>query len=1044
MLKRLVEGSFKNRLAVSVVFFVAALLGVRALMALSVDAFPDTTPVQVQINTVAPALNPEEIERQITFPVEIGISGLPGLENVRSVSKFGFSQVVATFDDETSILDARQLILERLGTVQLPDDIAAPSLGPIATGLGEVFHYIVRSPDGSRSLTDLRTIHDWIIKPELRRIAGVAEVNSWGGYVKQYEVVVEPRSLLAYDLELQTVVHALAANNRNVGGGRIVQSGEALLLHGVGRLTTTAEIANVVIASHDGVPVRIGDIAEVRTGHEIRRGAVTAGGRGEAVLGLAFMLMGENSKEVTERLDRRLEEIRDALPEGITVDVVHKRSDLVDHVITTVKHNLFLGAILVVAVLFLLFGSLSAGVIVALTIPMAMVLAALGMKDFAIAASLLSLGAIDFGIIVDGSVVMAENNMRRLAQRVQELGRVLTRAERASLVLESSKEVARPVFFGVAIITLVLVPILTLERIEGRMFQPMALTLIFALIGALLVALFLTPALSFWLLPRKPSFRESAVMRALLATYERLLTQVLRFRRVALASVVVLLAGTGVLAGRLGSEFVPRLSEGSVVLNLVRLAGISIEQSVAYNTVMENMLLDAFPDEIANVWSRTGTAEIATDPMGTELTDVFIALKPQKNWRVADTQPELVHAMEAVVSDLPGQSVAYSQPIEMRVNEMVAGIRSDLGIKVYGDDFDELLRISNDIQRVLTTVRGAEDIAGEQLTGQPILRARIDQNAIARIGIPADRVLEMVDAVGGIAVGQIQEGERRFALVVRLPDRFREDPEELSSVLIPTDAGSVLPLGTLASVQHTEGPATITREWARRRTVAQCNIRGRDIGSFVREVRSRIAQDIAMPAGYTIEFGGQFEHLERAEARFRLVVPLTLLLVFFLLYLSMRRIGDTLIVFTGIPLAAVGGVIALSVRGLPFSVSAAVGFIALCGIAVLNGQVLVSTIRRLLSEGSGMLAAVRDAGRLRLRPVMATAITDAAGFLPMALSTGVGAEVQRPLATVVIGGVLTSTLLTLFVLPLLFVIFERQLRKDANTVQRNDSPAPRI
>jgi cobalt-zinc-cadmium resistance protein CzcA len=1032
MLERLIAGSFRNRLVVSVIFLVATVLGVRALFTLAVDAFPDTTPIQVQINTVAPSFNPEEIERQITFPVETAISGLPGLDNVRSVSKFGFSQVVAIFDDRTSIYDARQLILERLGTVRLPDGIEPPSLGPITTGLGEVFHYIVWSPDSSRSLTDLRTIHDWIIKPELRRVSGVAEVNSWGGYEKQHEVVVEPKSLVAYHLTLRDVVEALEANNRNVGGGRIVSSGDALLLHGIGRLTGTDEIANVVIASHDGVPVRIRDVAEVRIGHEIRRGAVTAGGKGEAVLGLAFMLMGENSKEVTQRLKQRVREIRRALPAGVEIEIFYDRTELVDHVINTAKHNLLYGAILVIVVLFLLFGSLSAGLIIAFTIPLAMVLAALGMKEFAIAASLLSLGAIDFGIIVDGSVVMAENNMRRLAERAHSLGRALTSSERYTVVLESTKEVVRPVFFGVTIITLVLVPILTLERVEGKMFQPMALTLIFALLGALLIALFLTPTLSLWILPKRPSFREGALMRWLLTMYERVLERVLRFRRVALASVFVILAGTGVLAGRLGSEFVPRLSEGAVVLNLVRLAGISIEQSVAYNTIIERILLDEFPDEIARVWSRTGTAEVATDPMGTELTDVFIALKPRKHWRVARSQSELVRKMEAVVSDLPGQSVTYTQPIEMRINEMVAGIRTDLGIKVYGDDLDELLRISNDIQRLLTSVEGAVDISGEQLTGQPILRARVDQDAIARIGIPGDRVLEMVDAVGGIAVGEIQEGERRFPLVVRLPDRFRLDRDALAAVLIPTDTGPVLPLGTLASVTEGEGPATITREWARRRTLAQCNIRGRDMGSFVGEVRDRIEQEINMPPGYTVEIGGQFEQLERAQARFRVVVPLTLLLVFILLFLSMRRLGDTLIVFTGIPLAAVGGVLALWFRGLPFSVSAAVGFIALSGIAVLNGQVLVSTIRRLLSERKGMLESVRTAGRLRLRPVLATAVTDAAGFLPMAISVGMGAEVQRPLATVVIGGVLTSTILTLFVLPLLFVLFERQLSKDAN------------
>jgi cobalt-zinc-cadmium resistance protein CzcA len=492
-------------------------------------------------------------------------------------------------------------------------------------------------------------------------------------------------------------------------------------------------------------------------------------------------------------------------------------------------------------------------------------------------------------------------------------------------------------------------------------------------------------------------------------------------------SVIALLVGAGLLAASLGSEFVPRLSEGSIVLNVVRLAGISIEQSVAYNTAMEEVLLDAFPDEIANVWSRTGTAEVATDPMGTELTDVFITLTPREQWRVARSQSELVRQMEALVADLPGQTVAYTQPIEMRMNEMIAGIRSDLGIMVYGDDFDMLLRISNDIQRLLGTVRGAEDISGEQLTGQPILRVRVDQNALARTGIAAERVLETVDAVGGIAVGEVQEGERRFPLVVRLPDRFRQDPDELPAVLIPTESGSLLPLSTLASVDETEGPATITREWARRRAVTQCNVRGRDVGSFVREVRERIRNEISMPPGYTVEFGGQFEQLVRAQARFRVVVPLTLLLVFFLLYLSLRRIADALIVFTGIPLAAVGGVLALWLRGLPFSVSAIIGFIALSGIVVLDGQVLVSTIRRLLPEGKGMLATVMAAGRLRLRPVLATSITDVAGFLPMAVSVGVGAEVQRPLATVVIGGVVTSTILTLFVLPLLFVLFERRL-----------------
>ncbi len=1027
MLKQTVEGAFRNRALVSVVFLIAALLGARALLTLPVDAFPETTPVQVQVNTVASALNPEEIERQVTYPVEIGISGIPGLVNVRSLSKSGFSQVVATFDDETSVYDARQLILERLGTVTLPDGIDPPSLGPIATGLGEVFHYIVRSPDGSRTLSELRTIHDWIVKPELRRVPGVAEVNSWGGYEKQHEVVVEPRSLVAYGLTLQDVTTALEENNRNVGGGTIESSGDALLLHGIGRLTTAEEIENVVIRTVDGVPVRVREVADVREGHQIRRGAVTAAGEGEAVLGLAFMLMGENSKEVTDAINQRLDEVRPALPSGVAIEVVHNRTELVDLVIETVKHNLFLGALLVIAVLFLLFGNVRSGLIIAFTIPLSMVLAALGMRGTAIAASLLSLGAIDFGIIVDGSVVMADNNMRRLAERAQKLGRELTNSERAAVIGESSREVARPVFFGVAIITLVLLPILTLQNTEGKMFQPMALTLMFALFGALIIALYLTPALSHWILPKRPSTRETAVMRWLLGIYTRMLDRVLHHRRAAIVIVLVLLAGTGLLAATRGSEFVPRLSEGSIVLNVVRLAGISIDESVEYDTLMEETLLEAFPDEIAHIWSRIGTAEVATDPMGTELSDLFITLTPRDQWTVARTQDELVRAMEELMSDLPGQTVAYTQPIEMRMNELVAGIRSDLGIKVYGDDFDTLLRISNDIQRLLHSVPGAADVSGEQLAGQPMIAVRVDQSAVARAGLSAEHVLEMVDAVGGIEVGEIQEGERRFPLVVRLPDRFRNDPNELPAVLVPAESGVVLPLSSLASVEETESPSTINREWARRRTVVQCNVRGRDVGSFVAEVRERIESEISMPTGYTVEYGGQFEHLVRASERFRIVVPLTLALVFFLLYLSMRRLGDALIVFMGIPFAAVGGVLALSFRGLPFSVSAIIGFIALSGLVVMDGQVLVSTIRRLLPEGKGMLATVTEAGRLRLRPVLATSITDVAGFLPMALSTGVGAEVQRPLATVVIGGITTSTILTLFVLPVLYVLFERHL-----------------
>lgn len=1029
MLERILEFAFKNRALIAVLALVGVVAGVYALIDLPVDAFPDTTPVQVQVNTVASALNPEEVERQITFPIETAIGGLPGLENVRSISKFGFSQVVATFADGTSIYDARQLVHEQASSVELPDGIDPPMLGPIATGLGEVFHYLVTSSDSTRTLEEIRSLHDAVIKPELRRVPGVAEVNSWGGYEKQYEVNVEPRALLAYHLTLDDIVHALEENNRNVGGGTLEVAGEDVLVHGVGRLQTVRDIEHVVIASHDGVPVKIENVGQVRIGHEIRRGAVAADGKGEALLGLAFMLMGESSHDVTQRLAKRLEEIRPALPPDIQVEVVYNRSDLVDHVIATVKHNLFYGALFVIAVLFLLLGSIRAGLIVAATIPLVMIFTALSMRDFGIAASLLSLGALDFGIIVDGAVVMAENNARRLAERCHAVGGALSATERASVIIESSREVMRPVFFGVVIITLVLFPVLMLQGIEGKLFRPMALTLIFALGWSLVVAFLLTPALSHWFLPAVPSERESALMRTASRAYTRTIERAMKHRRVTLAAVVALLIVTGIVALNRGSVFVPRLSEGSVVVNVVRLAGISIDESVAYNTRIEQLLLDSFPDEIEHVWSRTGTAEVATDPMGTELTDIFFTLKPRKHWKQVKNQDELSAGISQVLENLPGQTFAVSQPIEMRVNEMVAGVRSDLGIKIYGDDFDELVRISNDVQLLLTRTRGAADIAGEQLTGQPLLRVRVNEDAIARHGISRSQVLQTVEAVAGIETGEIQEGNLRFPIVVRLPEETRRRPELLSRTPVATGLGAALPLSELATVEMTEGPSTITREWGRRRTVVQCNVRDRDIASFVSEIKERIAADVKMPTGYTIEYGGQFEHLEEANRRFAVLVPLTIVLVLLLLFMSLRRFGDTLVVFTGIPFAIVGGVLALWVRGLPFSVSATVGFIALSGLAVLNGQVLVSTLRRLHAQGIPLVDAACEAGRLRLRPVLATAIVDAVGFFPMALSTGPGAEVQRPLATVVIGGVVTSTALTLIVLPLLFATCSRWLSR---------------
>lgn len=1036
MLAKLVAFSLQNRLLVLIFTVLLCALGVWRLTMLPVDAFPDTTPVQVQINTVAPALNPEEIEQQITLPIELSVGGLPGLLNVRSVSKFGFSQVVATFDDTTQITDARQYVFERINAVELPEGIQRPQLGPIATGLGEIFHYVVRSTDPTRTLEELRTIHDWVIKPELRKVSGVAEVNAWGGHVKQYHIILDPQALLKFDLTMDEVFDAIGRNNTNVGGGLITRSGVSQMVHGIGRVTNIEQIENIVIDAFDGNPIHVHDIAqEVRIDHEIRRGAVTADGQGEVVLGLAFMLMGENGKIVTENLKSQLQQVKTALPDDVIVEVVYDRTELTSAVIQTVEHNLLLGAVLVIVVLFVLLGNIRAGLLVAMVIPLTMLMAVLGMYEFAIAASLLSLGAIDFGIIIDGSVVMTEANLRNLARRSRELGRKLTTKERMEIIIQSGQQVARPIGFGIGIILIVFLPVLTLQGIEGKMFKPMAWTFIFALLGALLIALTLSPVLGYYFLPRKHKAKEGIMDRMVTGFYSMLLNMVIKVRWLVLLVVCGLLVLTGMQASRLGGEFLPRLSEGALAANTIRLAGVSIDQSVIWNTRIEALLKDEFPDEIRHVWSRIGTAEVATDPMGTELTDIFMSLKPREQWTKAKSQAELVDKMQTLLADMPGLNMVFTQPIEMRLNEMVSGIRTDIGIKIYGDDFDELVRISDDIQRVLLQVNGASDIAVDQVTGQPMLQIRVNQQAIARHGVPARHVLEFVEAVGGHQVGEVFEGQRHFELVVRLPDTHRSDPEVLADTLVPTQTGQRLPLRSLADIQHTEGLATINREWGRRLIRVQCNVAGRDVTSFIHEAQQKIREQVSLPEGYVLEWGGQFENLQRAQTRLLLVVPATLLLVFLLLYFSMKNLRDVLLIYTGIPFALIGGVYALWWRGYPFSVSAAVGFIALSGIAVLNGQIMVTAIRDYLQEKQSVSDAVGNAARQRLRPVLATAVTDAVGFLPMAISTGVGAEVQQPLATVVIGGVITSTVLTLFVLPMLFLMYGKAKRM--NIVQND-------
>ncbi|MGI8999560.1 MAG: efflux RND transporter permease subunit [Candidatus Limnocylindria bacterium] len=1013
MLNQIISWSIRRRRLVIASGLVMGLFGLFAFSRLPIDAFPDTTPVQVQINTTASALSPLEVERQITFQVEQAISGLPALKEVRSISKFGLSQVTVIFEEGADIYRARQTVMERLQAVELPPTIERPQLGPVATGLGEVFHYLVTG--AGKSLAELRTAHEWVVKPQMRSVPGVAEVNTWGGDARQLHVVVDPLSLSNHGLILSQLIEALERNNANVGGGSLDRAGQSSLIQGVGIVTKAADVENIIIAAQGGIPTRVRDVARVVEGREIRRGAVTADGKGEVVLGLGFMLMGENSHEVTNRLKLRLAEIKKSLPSGIEIATVYDRPTLVDKVLHTVKTNLLEGALLVVAVLFVFLGNIRAGLIVAAAIPLSMLFAFDLMLRAGIAGTLMSLGAIDFGLVVDSSVIMVENAARRLSE--DRTGR-----PQAEIVQEAAIEVRRPTMFGELIILIVYLPILALDGVEGRLFRPMALTVMFALVGSLILSLTLMPALCAAFLPLRAAEKRNRVVEFTERLYRPGLRFALHRGKLVLGIAVFLLLNALFLGTRLGSEFVPRLGEGALVINTVRLAGVSLDESVRYGLQIEQTLLRKFPDEVERVWTRTGTAEVATDPMGLELSDAFITLKDRSKWKRARGQDQLVKVMEAELSNLPGMRMVFTQPIEMRVNEMIAGVRADVAVKLFGDDFLMLRAKAREIEAVMSAIPGSADVVAEQVTGQPVVQIEVDRDAIARHGIAARDVLDAIETLGPREVGVLQEGERQFPIAVQMDERYRTDPNAIGQILVGSAAGDRVALGTLAHIRMTEGPSTINREWAKRRVVVQGNVRGRDVGSFVAELRQTLGQRVSLPAGYYVRYGGQFEHLERARSRLLVVVPLALALIAALLYLTYRSWLDAALVFTAVPFATVGGVIALWMRGLPFSISAAVGFIALFGVAVLNGLVLVSTIRQNLLAGGSLTEAIEHAAERRLRPVLMTALVASLGFVPMAFNTGIGSEVQRPLATVVIGGIISSTLLTLFVLPVLYAM----------------------
>lgn len=1024
MLKGIIEFSLNYRWLVILGALGFAIAGVLSMRHLDIDAFPDTTPVQVQINTVAPSLGPAEIEQQITFPIEQALSGLPKIEQLRSISKFGLSQVVLIFADGTDIYFARQVVNERLSQAQLPQGLDRPKMGPVSTGLGEVFHYILTGKGDD--VTTLRTVHDWVVRPQMRQVKGVAEINSWGGFERQFQVRIDPTRLAKYGFTFDQVTQAIRENNQNVGGGAIDRGSNMLLVQGLGRTTSIEQIKNIQIAAKDGVGVLLGDVAEVQIGHEVRRGAVTADGQGEVVLGLGFMTMGENSHEVTWNLKRQLEGLQSTLPGNVRAEAVYDRTELVDFVIDTARANLFEGGLLVIAVLFLFLGNLRAACIVALAIPLSMLFAFTGMLRFGIAASLLSLGALDFGMVVDSSVVLIENCVRQLSHNHD-------RRPTQDVIRDAAIEVRKPTLFGELIILIVYLPILTLEGIEGKLFRPMALTVIFALLGSMLFSMTLMPALASLLLPSKISETEPLILRLIKAVYIPVLRLTMRCKGLVLAfGILVLAVAFGMVAPNLGSEFVPRLSEGAIALGTVRLAGTSLQESVQTNTQVEKVLLAAFPDEIRHVWSRSGAAEVATDPMGVELTDIFLSLKPRKTWKKAVTQEQLTLLIEKELRAIPGLKFAFSQPIEMRINEMLAGTRSDLAVKLFGDDLIVLKNKAAEIEKLMKDIPGVADLAVEQVTGQPVLQVKIKQDRIARYGIPARAVLDLIESIGTKPLGEVVDGQYRFPLVARLPDSWRESPEAVGSIQIPTAKGERIPLSRIADIEVIEGPSTITREWGQRRIVVTCNIRGRDLGSFVDEVKTTLQSRLALPQGrYHLAYGGQFEQLERARERLVVVVPLALVLIFILLYLTYGNVVDSVRVFTGVPFAWVGGIFALWLRDMPFSISAGVGFIALSGVAVLDDMILVSYVRQLLSAGRNLEEAVEEAAITRLRPVLMTTLVASLGFVPMALSTGMGSEVQRPLATVVIGGVISAMVMSLLVLRVLYVVFQWPSRKAA-------------
>tara|TARA_R110002124_G_C8958440_1_gene513850 strand:+ start:449 stop:3628 length:3180 start_codon:yes stop_codon:yes gene_type:complete len=1055
MLEKIVRASIHHRWLVLVGVLGICVLGIYNFKRLSIDAVPDITNVQIQVNTEAAGYTPLEVEQRITFPVETSLAGIPKLDYTRSISRYGLSQVTVVFEEGTDIYFARQLLAERLSGIksEIPEGIE-PMMGPIATGLGEIYMYTVEAEEGAvkedgtaYTPMDLLTIQEWVIMPQLRNLKGVIEINTIGGYEQQYHVMPYPEQLLAYDMTIADLIEALERNNNNVGAGYIEKYGEQYLVRVPGQVKDIADIDNIIIAKRDEVTIRVGDVADVALGSPLRTGAATQNAK-EVVLGTAMMLMGENSQEVAERVAAKLEIVNDSLPEGVHATPVYDRTSLVERTIKTVEKNLVEGALLVIVILFLLLGNLRAALITALVIPIAMLMTITGMVENKVSGNLMSLGALDFGLIVDGAVIIIENCLRRFGMEQHKLGRLLTKEERFSLAAKATTEVITPSIFGILIITIVYIPIFSLTGVEGKMFHPMAFTVVVALLSALVLSLTFVPAAVATFITGKVHEEENKVIRGAKRGYEPLLKWSLRHPAMVISTALVLVAISLFGASRMGAEFIPSLDEGDIAMHAMRIPGTSLSQSTEMQHEVEKTVLTF--KEVKTVFSKIGTPEVATDPMPPNVADTFIILKPRKEWPDPSLpKAELIERMEQALEKLPGNNYEFTQPIQMRFNELISGVRSDLAVKLYGDDLDQLLKTAQEIEAAVKKVEGAADVKVEQTSGLPTLSIIPDRKRLDLYGLNISDVQDVVQvAMGGREAGQVFEGDRRFDLVVRLPEKLRTDIKSLEMLPIPLpnaeqegadETPDYVPLKEVADLDIAYGHAQISRENGKRRIFITSNVRGRDLASFVKDVQNVVRDKVNVPAGYWVDYGGTFQQLISAKQRLMVVVPISLLLIFGLLFMAFNSARAAMLVFSGVPLALTGGIAALILRDIPLSISAGVGFIALSGVAVLNGVVMLSFIRELEKQGKPLEEAIVEGALTRLRPVLMTALVASLGFVPMAFNVGAGSEVQRPLATVVIGGIISSTILTLLVLPALYKWFPSRI-----SIRRNKKPQPNL